>query len=198
MNKTRWGKRALIQGAACLMVSSAVATEPAFDCTKAEGAVETLICQDNHLAALDQKMQQVFDKAMAQLPAGDVKVQKAMQRGWIKGRNDCWKANDIRDCTDFAYKSRIVELQIISGQLEVPKSVSVDCGDSSQPFTAVFYNQTDPASLVLTRNNDQVIALAEPMASGIKYYGQNVEYGEHQGEISIKWFDNTFECQLKQ
>ncbi|PSU29073.1 hypothetical protein C9I99_25445 [Photobacterium lutimaris] len=182
--------------ASCWVATSAVASEPAFDCTKAEGAVETLICKDTYLASQDQKMQQVFDKAMAQLPADDVKIQKAMQRGWIKGRNECWKADDMRECTDFAYKSRIVELQIINGQLEVPKSISLDCGDNSQPFTAVFYNQTDPASLVLTRGNDQVIALAESMASGIKYYGQNMEYGEHQGEITIKWFDSTFECQL--
>ncbi|MGR5140818.1 MliC family protein [Photobacterium sp. DNB23_23_1] len=197
MNKARWGKRALMLGAAYWVATSAVASDPAFDCTEAEGAVETLICQDAHLAELDQKMQHVFDKAMAQLPADDVKIQKAMQRGWIKGRNDCWKVNDVRDCTDFAYRSRIVELQIISGQLEAPKSVPLNCGDNSQPFTAVFYNQTDPASLVLTRGNDQVFALSEPMASGIKYSGQNMEYGEHQGEITIKWFDNTFECQQK-
>ncbi|MGR5062436.1 MliC family protein [Photobacterium sp. DNB22_13_2] len=197
MNNLQWNKQLLVLGAWCLMVTPSVASEPAFDCTKADGAVETLICQDTYLASMDQKMQQVFDKAMAHLPAEDVKIQKAMQRGWIKGRNDCWKANDVRDCTDFAYKSRIVELQVISGQLEVPKGVSLDCDGNSQPFTAVFYNQTDPASVVLTRGNDQVIALAEPMASGIKYYGQNVEYGEHQGEIIIKWFDNTFECQQK-
>lgn len=195
MIRTRWNRCLLALGASLGLAANSMATEPAFDCSKADGEVENLICQDEELATLDKQMQQVFDKAITQLPAEDVKLQKAMQRGWIKGRNDCWKASDVRDCTEFSYKSRIVELQIISGQLEVPDSISLDCGDSSKPFTAVFYNQTDPASLVLTQGNDQVIALAEPMASGIKYMGQNVEYNEHQGEITINWFDNTFECQ---
>ena len=195
MNKLYWKEGALVLLASAVPVAHSLASEPAFDCANADGEVETLICQDDGLAALDRQMQQVFDKAMEQLPAEDVKLQKAMQRGWIKGRNDCWKADDVGSCTEFSYKSRIVELQIISGQLEVPKSISLDCGDTSQPFTAVFYNQTDPASLVLTQGNDQVIALAEPMASGIKYLGQNVEYSEHQGEISIHWFDRKFECQ---
>ncbi|AJR09161.1 DUF1311 domain-containing protein [Photobacterium gaetbulicola] len=198
MNNFWWGKRISILGAIFLLAGNSLASEPAFDCSKAEGEVETLICQVAELAVLDQKMQQVFDKAMVQLPAEEVKRQKEMQRGWIKGRNECWKANDVRDCTEFAYTSRIVELQVISGQLEVPPIVSLDCGDNSQPFTAVFYNQTEPASLVLTRGDDQVIALAQPMASGIKYLGQNVEYSEHQGEIAISWFDNTFECQVRQ
>lgn len=195
MNKLYWKKGALVLLASAVPVGHSLASEPAFDCANADGEVETLICQDDGLAGLDRQMQQVFDKAMEQLPAEDVKLQKAMQRGWIKGRNDCWKADDVGSCTEFSYKSRIVELQIISGQLEVPKSISLDCGDTSQPFTAVFYNQTDPASLVLTQGNDQVIALAEPMASGIKYLGQNVEYSEHQGEITIQWFDSKFECQ---
>ncbi|WEM41274.1 MliC family protein [Photobacterium sp. DA100] len=198
MNNFWWVKCILMLGATFMLAANSLASEPAFDCSKAEGEVESLICQDTELAALDQKMQQVFDKAMVQLPAEEVKRQKAMQRGWIKGRNECWKANDVRDCTEFAYTSRIVELQIISGQLEVPPIVSLDCGDNSQPFTAVFYHQTEPASMVLTRGDDQVIALAEPMASGIKYLGQNVEYSEHQGKITINWLDTTFECKVRQ
>lgn len=176
----------------------ASAGKPVFDCKKAQGEVEKLICNDSGLAALDHEMQRVFETALPALPFDDAKLQKAIQRGWIKGRNDCWKANDVRKCTEFAYKSRIAELQIISGQLEVSQPVSLDCQDNKEPVTAVFYNQTDPASMVLTWGNQQQITLAKPTASGSKYLGQNVRFMEHQGEITITWQDRKLLCRTRQ
>lgn len=38
-------------------------------------------------------------------------VLKAEQRGWVKGRNDCWKSADKRKCVDQSYRRRIAELQ---------------------------------------------------------------------------------------
>lgn len=177
--------------------TNVIAGEPAFDCTKAHGEVEKMICRDSGLAALDQKMQKVFDQAMLAYPETEKPLQRAMQRGWIKGRNECWKDVDVRACTEYEYKTRIIDLQITSGQLEVPPAVALDCNDNSQPFTAVFYEQTDPKSAVLTRGNDQIIVLAKPTASGTKYVGRNVTYNEHQGEIKINWFDNKLECKAK-
>ncbi|MGB9442066.1 MAG: hypothetical protein WCB15_29275 [Desulfobacterales bacterium] len=33
-------------------------------------------------------------------------VQKAVQHGWIKGRNDCWKSADKGKCIDQSYRRR--------------------------------------------------------------------------------------------
>jgi len=85
----------------------------------------------------------------------------------IKGRNDCWKADDPRACTELSYRTRIVELQIKSGQLMAPTPVGYVCtGGEAKPFFATFYRQTDPPSAVITYGNDQVIAFVAPSGSG--------------------------------
>ncbi|MGF1685098.1 lysozyme inhibitor LprI family protein [Photobacterium japonica] len=188
------------------VLAEPVAVTPTFDCKKAQGEVENLICQQADLATLDQQMATVYAEAMKRLPKDDLATQKAMQRGWIKGRNECWKANDVKACTQSAYKTRIVELQVMSGQLDVPAPVTLRCvktdaanaSDTSQPMTAVFYNQTDPASLVLTSVDSQWLLLGTRTGSGIRYVGQNVMYEEHQGNVTISVFDEVMQCQVMQ
>ncbi|TNF77980.1 MAG: DUF1311 domain-containing protein, partial [Acidobacteria bacterium] len=65
------------------------AVEPSFDCNQASGEIEELICADADLAKLDRKLAEVWKKALANWPQEEVAVQRAFQRGWIKGRNDC-------------------------------------------------------------------------------------------------------------
>ncbi|UXI04281.1 MliC family protein [Photobacterium sp. TY1-4] len=174
---------------------SVLAASPSFDCSQASGSIEEMICQDDALAALDRQMAEVFPAAMANYPQAEQATAKAMQRGWIKGRNDCWKADDKKACVESEYKSRIVELQITGGLLEAPTPVAFKCNEADKPFTAVFYGQTDPHSAVLTWGDEQVIALIAPAASGSKYTGRNVEYWEHQGEAKVTWLDKTLTCQ---
>jgi uncharacterized protein len=168
---------------------------PTFDCVKASGQVETLIRKDPELIALDRKMADVYAAAMKKWPTNIATEQRAYQRGWIKGRNDCWKADDSRACTKLSYRTRIVELQVKSGQLMVPTSVGYKCtGGEDKPFSATFYRQTDPPSAVITYGDDQVIAFAAPLASGAKYTAANVEFWEHQGEASVEWFGTKLTC----
>ncbi|UTV29881.1 MliC family protein [Photobacterium atrarenae] len=174
---------------------AALAATPSFDCSQASGTIEELICQEDDLATLDRHMAEVFPAAMANYPQSEQATAKAMQRGWIKGRNDCWKADDKKACVESEYKNRIVELQITGGLLEVPEPVAFKCNETDKPFTAVFYSQTDPHSAVLTWGDDQVIALIAPAASGSKYTGRNVEYWEHQGEARVTWLSETLTCQ---
>jgi len=168
---------------------------PTFDCGKASGLVEKLICEDAGLAALDRRMAEVYTKATKEWPANVAKEQRTYQRGWIKGRNDCWKADDPRACTQLSYRTRIVELQIKSGQLMAPTPVGYACtGSEDKPFFATFYQQTDPPSAVITYGNDQVIAFVAPSGSGAKYTASNVELWEHQGEASVNWFGTMLTC----
>ena len=78
-----------------VLAGPARAAGPSFDCAKvAPGSVEALVCQDAALAAADRKLAQVF--AQAQASAGNVHppMLRAEQRGWIKGRDECWKSED--------------------------------------------------------------------------------------------------------
>lgn len=183
----------------CLMFSmfisvSTFAASPSYDCNKASGEVETLICNDEELAALDRQIAQVYRQAIVNIPA--VQQPKAIQRGWIKGRNDCWKAQDVRQCTVQAYRSRIIELQIQGGLLEVPSSVVFDCGEFPQ-ISAVFYTQLEPVTAVFTFAEQQLLATNVVSGSGAKYLGQNFEFWEHHGEASVRYFDTAAKCVIR-
>ena len=142
----QWGSLTfeVVGGAAGSELASA---SPSFDCDRAEGEVEELICADSELAKLDRRLAEVYGAAVQSWPQEEIQLQRATQRGWIKGRNECWKAEETKDCVLFAYRSRIAEIQIQSGQLESSEPVLYACeDDDSRPFYAAFYNETDPAS----------------------------------------------------
>lgn len=170
---------------------------PSFDCAKAEGSVEEIICKDATLAALDRQMAQVYAAALKRVAEDGYEDPAPMQRGWIKGRNDCWKSDDRRACIVSSYKDRIVELQIQYGQLVVPSPVYYTCDGTD--VTAVFYNQTDPPSVVLTvasmsASLDQILAFRVHSASGARYEGRNVEFWEHLGEAQMSRYDKVMSC----
>ena len=170
-------------------------TGPAFDCAKVTGQVEQLVCQDAALAALDRTLAQAYAAATKSWPQNVAAEQRAYQRGWIKGRDDCWKEPDVRACTERSYRTRIVELQIRSGQLQAPAPVGYACsGGEDKPFLVTYYQETDPKSAVITYGDAQVIALAAPSGSGARYTAHLVELWEHQGEAAVAWFGTRLTC----
>ncbi len=100
--------------AALLASASALAAKPAFNCSKAATTVEKAICGDENLAALDRETSRLYKLASADKTAAAPARSnlKAMQRGWIKGRNDCWKADDLEACVTASYVTRIQELRL--------------------------------------------------------------------------------------
>jgi uncharacterized protein len=182
------------------MAGAAWGAEPSFDCTKASGQVEALICRDDGLAALDRKLASAYARALERVREDGYEDPKVMQRGWVKGRNDCWKAEDVRGCVETQYKHRIAELKIQYGDMVVPTPANFRCG--AMDLTAVFYNETDPPAAVLTQigqsGPDQVIAYQAISGSGARYLGQNVEFWEHQGEASVNWFGQQLTCKLNE
>lgn len=194
-------KKALILSSlmALSLVSPVHAAKPSFDCAKADHDVEELVYRDDELAGLDRQMAEVYRTAYQNLPAEERGTLKAFQHGWIKGRNDCWKADDPRGCVTFEYESRISELQIQGGSLVVPESVQYQCdGGEYDYLTAVFYQKTAIPSVVLTRGDDQVIAFLARSGSGAKYEGGNVSFWEHQGEVSGSWNGKPFKCAVRE
>ncbi|MEG1039874.1 MAG: MliC family protein [Pseudomonas sp.] len=168
---------------------------PSFSCDKAEG-VALKVCQSPQLSKLDRELAALYKRVLGQADSESQKQLKATQRGWIKGRDECWKASDIDACVLEQYQVRIVKLQIQSGAVQVPAAVEFDCNDDSKAFTAVFYNTLEPQAAVLTYGDDQTIAIAQPSASGSKYGAQGVEFWEHQGEAKVKWYGAELTCQV--
>ncbi len=180
-------------------LGSACAIEPSFDCNKADHDAEDLICKDDEISALDNQLAGVYAASLENIPADERKNLKAMQRGWIKGRNDCWKSRDLRDCVKFAYESRITELQIQGGLVSVPEPVQYQCNSGDYDYlTAIFYRSTVLSVVALTRINDretwQVIAYHSRSGSGAKYEGQNVLFWSKGNEAMLEWNGEQLKC----
>lgn len=177
---------AVAEASASPVVDAPAMAPPSFDCAKAESAAEKLVCGDAELAALDRRLAARYAEAKDADPA--------VQRGWAKGRDDCWKADDLRLCVAEAYRTRLVELAIGAPGYVVPKTVEYRCSDNRQPFTMVYYNDIDPQAAVMTWGNDQAIVFPQPAASGAKYGRTGIEYWEHQGEASVDFFGTKLSC----
>lgn len=164
----------LLFGTLSLMPLLASAAIPSFDCAKAHGAAEQLICEDAGLAALDNELAALYPKAIANFSPEQAKTEKAMQRGWIKGRNECWKDADPGKCIESNYQTRITELQIKGGQLMVPSPVIYQCG-KELTLTAYFYNDGKlPAATINLGPDQQMLAYGVPTGSSARYEGQNL------------------------
>lgn len=98
---------------AALSVAAPVtqAAQPSFDCSKATHEAEQLICKDSELAALDNSLAELYATVMKHTPASKQGALKTEQRGWVKGRDDCWKSSDQRGCIKSEYEMRIRELK---------------------------------------------------------------------------------------
>jgi len=171
---------------------------PSFDCARATGQVEQLICKDADLAALDRRMAEVYASALKTWPGDEVTRQRALQRGWISGRNDCWKETDVRACTEYSYRTRIVEIQITARQLGPATTAAYACtGGEANAVDATFRPDTDPPSAMLVVGTDRVMVFQTPTASGVRYIAPDVEFREHQGEATIDFFGTHLTCRSR-
>jgi uncharacterized protein len=153
------------------------AAMPSFDCGKVSSEAETMVCADAQLAALDRETARLFRLA----PDGSYTTDEmrkyliAVQRGFIKGRDDCWKAEDKRACIASNYVIRIAELRqsyadarsddgrgISAGPMEV------QCEGINVGMAATFVNTDPPMAYLAWLDNNLVMTLT-PSASGARY-----------------------------
>lgn len=85
-------------------------SSPSFDCADTFGSIEAMICDDPALMALDRRLNALYAQKIEAIDADEALPIRAFQRGWIKARNDCFKANDPRQCVVDIYNDRIAEL----------------------------------------------------------------------------------------
>ena len=138
-----------------LASGAAVAQGPSFDCAKAEGGAEKLVCADADLAALDRLVAGRYAaalKVVRGLDSGAAEAEarlRAEQRGWIKGRDECWKDSDPRACVELAYLSREGQLVARWGLEKPAEVVEWACdGNPSNRVVTSFFATTLPAVLI--------------------------------------------------
>jgi uncharacterized protein len=173
---------------------AARAEGPTFDCGKVQADVEKLICSDAALASLDRKLDAVYKSALAKASGPMARQLRQEQRGWVKGRNDCWKANGqetwitatwtvntVRGCVDAQYRLRSAETQAVWRMLP-PRPVAYACQNEAANELVVNFFDTDPATLRLERGDRSSTLWRVGDAAAGKYEGQNVSV-VHQGDV---------------
>jgi len=153
------------------------AASPSFDCKAAQGQTEQLICKDDALARLDRETTRLFGLALdaRSLPTTQKKMLLAEQRGWIKGRNDCWKSDDARACATTSYLQRIYELRhgYAGARTQDDKGISrgpfgIRCPGIEAVIAGTFV-LTEPGYAYLRWLDQQLVLKQTVSASGARY-----------------------------
>jgi uncharacterized protein YecT (DUF1311 family) len=176
---------------------------PAFSCAKAQGEIETLICGDASLATLDRKLDAVYKEASAKAKGKLATRLREEQRGWVKGRNDCWKANGVetwvtatwtvntvKACVDAQYRLRTSELQAV-WQLLPPRTVAYACQNNPANGVVANFFETDPATIRLERGDRTKTLWRVGVAATGPYGGQNVTLVQQGNELKVSWLDTN-------
>lgn len=181
--------------------AAAFAAGPTFTCAKAQGEVEKLICNDASLAARDVRLAEVY-KAAAAKATGKLAAQlRAEQRGWVKGRNECWKANGqqtwitatwtvdtVKGCVDAQYRLRTSELQSV-WRLVAPKTIAHTCQNNPANEIVANFFDTDPATIRLERGDRTVTLWRVGAAGDGSYEGQNVSLVTKSDTLQVNWLN---------
>jgi len=178
-------------GAVLLIAVPALAlaqAKPSFDCSqKLTSSVEQRICRDPRLAELDRQLADVYAAARARATEADKHSLTDSQRGWVKGRNDCWKGADVPPCVAAAYRDRISELQVRYGLIPAVGTGRYLCtGPPTQELTAEFFETDPPTAMIQFSGATQFMRVARS-GSGARYAGGNRQFWEHQGVATLRW-----------
>jgi uncharacterized protein len=181
---------------------------PAFDCAKAESSAEKLVCKDSELASLDKLVADRYAAALdviKKLDTGAASAEntlRANQRGWIKGRDECWKAADLRECVEAAYLRRECQL-VARWMLEKPSGVSTwACGGNRANEVVTFFFNTKLPSVRFERGDTIDTGSLVRTASGSKYegsFGRSIWIKGHKATYREPDPDGTtYKCTLVQ
>jgi uncharacterized protein len=146
-----------------------MAAKPAFDCSKVkDSSVEKIICSDEQLAQLDHTLAKVYAAAAKKAVNEHPPVLKAEQRGWIKGRNECWKSSDKRQCVEESYRLGIAELQAKYRLVAANGPMTYVCDDHPQNEVVATFFQTQPPTLIAERCDQVSLMYLQQSGSGAR------------------------------
>ncbi|QEP30335.1 lysozyme inhibitor LprI family protein [Pukyongiella litopenaei] len=162
----------------CLAAPLAWADEgPSFDCAKAQSGAEQLVCEDAGLAELDRRLAGRFTDAVGLAQGLDAGAEeavtelKAMQRGWIKGRDECWKAADQRACVADAYLRREARLVAFWLMQEPTGTEFWACGGNPSNEVVTMFFDTELPGIRFERGDSIDTGVLSPSETGTRYEG---------------------------
>ena len=182
------GSAALLASLAACADTTPEKSAPSFACDKAAtGSIEALVCSDPELSRLDREMARVYALAAAKAVNEHPATLKPTQRGWIKGRDDCWKNEDRASCVREGYVQRITELEARYRLVPQEGPFTFACAGGPADEVVVTYFDTEPRTLIAERGDRSSLMYQQPSASGTRYAGGDDSLWEHQGEALLTW-----------
>ncbi|GAA6129783.1 MliC family protein [Halopseudomonas sabulinigri] len=161
---------------------------PSFDCSKAQaGSIEQLICDDSSLAALDRQLAEVYSAAQKKAANEQPPMLKAEQRGWLSGRNECWKEDDKNACVREAYSMRIAELQARYRLAEMTSVITYACDNNRANELVVSHFSTSPATLIADYGDSTSLMYQQTSTEGSQYRGRNESIAFNDDEAVVVW-----------
>ena len=159
------------------LCDGAAAQSPSFSCDRVEaGSIAEMVCTDGALSALDRKLADVYAKAARKAANEHPPLLRAEQRGWIKGRDDCWKSDDRRACVEGEYQRRIAELQARYRLVPSIGPVTFACDGDPRNEVVVTFFRTDPSTMIAERGDSVSLMYVQPSGSGARYQGRNESF----------------------
>ncbi|MBB6340962.1 uncharacterized protein HNP49_001119 [Pseudomonas fluvialis] len=165
-----------------------LAASPSFDCSKVDkGSTEELVCQSPELTDLDLKLADAYKAASKKAVNQHPNLLKAEQRGWIKGRDECWKSEDRNACVADSYRQRTAELQARYQLIAGKGPVHYACdGSPAKEVIATFY-PTEPKTVLVEFGDSSSLMFLQPSGNGSQYLGRNETLTEGQDVTTVVW-----------
>jgi len=155
---------------------------PSFNCAKAESSAEELVCKNADLAQLDRLVADRYAAALDAVKKLDVGAKEAEdllrehQRGWIKGRDECWKTDNLRDCVETHYLRRDGQL-VAMWLLDKPTRVAFwACDGNPANEVVIYFFHTTLPSVRFERGDTVDTGSLVPTGSGSRYEGSFGRY----------------------
>jgi uncharacterized protein len=148
------------------------------------GTVDQLICSDSELLKQDQQLAEVYQQALLKAVNEKPPLLKAEQRGWVKGKAECWKEEDKKTCASMLYTQRIAELQARYELLPASKKLLLSCDNNPANEISVRYYPTTPATLIADYGDQVSLMYQQPDQS---YVGRNEKLSEQNGIFTVQW-----------
>lgn len=175
-------------------LSAAPASTASIDCGKPIEPIEETICASTSLAALDNKLVEIYASA-SKVATGEQRNRLAAeQQRWLEDRNRCSGSADRATCVKERYVIRIADLQAQFKLVASRGPFRFVCNKDPGNVLVAQYFETEPPAARFTYDGRGATAFIARSGSGSRYEGQNVSYWEHQGEASVVWFGRTMKC----
>ncbi len=160
-------------------------TGPSYACERvAAGSIEALICQDPALSRLDRRLADAHAAARRVAANEHPPRLVAEQRGWLKGRDECWKRVDRRACVHEAYVRRIAALQAHYRLVASLGPVAYHCDGNPANEVVVTFFETEPSTLIAERGDS--VSLMYRLSEG-DYRGRNEAFETAPWGARIIW-----------